>query len=116
MKHNLIVVLTIALQLTVFGCASSIKSDFVVDGSTEASTSMSVGKIIDSLEGNEREKFMIALVRINYADITGDEFLRQTNQDNPSLNFDSLGSKIDGMNYYQILALANKSSTKVKVH
>lgn len=98
--------------LMLFGCANTYKTDYVVDGSTELSTSKSLAQIEKGLSNAERQELMMALLAINLDGVNGYEFLVDV-QDNPKLDMSGIGAIIDGLNYYQILELAQTSTTTV---
>ncbi|WP_286342332.1 DUF6694 family lipoprotein [Ferrimonas sp. YFM] len=108
---NLIVVTLITLCV---GC-SSIKDDFVFDGSTEASTQAGIVKVMKRLRPKDRLEFMTALMAIQFYDVkSASEVVDDPTMVN-EMNYFIIGKKIDGLNYQQVIELAKTSPTKVEV-
>ena len=109
MKSVQIIILVIAIS----GCATT-KQDYIFDGSSPESTSEGVSKVMKKLKGQKKADFLIALMRIQFSDVNSAIEV----VGNPSLmstNYENIGKKIDGLNYYQVLELASKSQTKASI-
>ncbi len=110
MKKLLLIVI-----ITFLSACASTKSDFVFDGSTAESTQQGISKVSKQLKPKEQMTFMMALLAIQFSEVSSAyEILG-----NPSMfgkmNYLFIGKKIDGLNYYSVLDLAESSQTKVSL-
>ena len=109
MKSVQIIMLVIALC----GCATT-KQDYIFDGSSQMSISEGVSKMMKKLKRQNKVEFFIALIRIQLSDVnSATEIVGKPSLMN--INYEHIGKKIDGLNYYQILELASKSQTKASI-
>lgn len=100
------------LACSLTACAST-KNDFKFDGSSIQSTQASIQSLQNQLSNSEQKEFMMALLAISLSETNGYEFLANVNKNGYQFDFADVGTKIDGLNYEEILALAEKSPTKV---
>jgi len=95
------------------GCSTTDKNALTIDGSSPHATNQSLAAMQNALSTSERQEFILAILAINLSDVSGYEFLEEISKGNKNINFSRLGPKIDGLNYQQIMVLAEKSPTKV---
>ncbi len=107
--------LLFALLITFLtGCAST-KRDYVFDGSTVETTKQGVSHVIKRLKPAEQSEFLMALVAIQFSDVTSVYDILGNPTMTGEMNYFIVGKKIDGLNYYQVLELAKSSPTKAIV-
>lgn len=100
------------LACSITACAST-KNDFKFDGSSIQSTQASIQSLQDQLSKNEQKEFMMALLAISLSETNGYEFIANAKKNGYQLNLADIGTKINGLSYKEILALAESSPTKV---
>lgn len=110
MKHIFFALLVVIVA----GCAST-KRDYVFDGSTVESTKQGVFEVIKHLKPAEQSRFLMALMAIQFSDVTSVYDILGDPTMTKEMNYFIIGKKIDGLNYYEILELAESSPTKVSV-
>ncbi|WP_296045799.1 DUF6694 family lipoprotein [uncultured Alteromonas sp.] len=103
--------------LVLFLCAcANTKNEILVDGSSAQSTQNSLQKIDKALSKKQRIDLLMALLAIQLDNAKATDFIANAGADGNKkvgMEYGPLGSKIDGLNYYQILELAKQSSTRV---
>jgi hypothetical protein len=110
MKNLLLILIVCFLS----ACAST-KKDFVFNGSTVESTKQGISKISKRLKANEQVEFLMALMAIQFSDVSSvTEILGDPTMTN-EVNYFIIGKKIDGLNYYGVLELAKSLQTKVSI-
>jgi hypothetical protein len=109
MKARVILIsLMLLLQL---GCvATQTRSETRVDGSTQETTDASLKKIFKEHSNKERCFLHAAILQIQLGD--KEEQIAATGDDDALPT--PLGTKIDGMNYEEILTFSKSYPTKVK--
>ncbi len=108
---KLLLPLLFSLMLT--ACAS-VPKDFVFDGSTPESTQQDIQHVLNKLGKQKRLEFSIALMAIQFSDVRSvNDFIGDPAME--GFNYHLIGKKIDGMTYQEVLALADKSPTKISV-
>lgn len=110
MKKLLCVVIVCFLS----ACAST-KNDFVFDGSTVESTQQGISTVLKRLKPNERLKFLMALMAIQFSDVNSITEIIGDSTMTDEVNYFIIGKKINALNYYDVLALAKTSQTKVSI-
>ena len=106
-------VLVSLFSVLLSACAAT-DSGFRVDGSSAASAEQGIITIKKNLRDKERFDFTAALLAIQVSEITSvEQFLAQP--DLRTLSYQKLASKINGMTYREILALAKRSTAKVTI-
>lgn len=104
-----------ALLITILsGCAST-KGNYVFDGSTAESTKQGVSDVTQRLKPAEQIEFLAALLAIQFSDVTSFSDISGDPTMTNEINYFIIGKKIDGLTYYEVLALAKSSPTKVNV-
>lgn len=98
----------------VSGCAS-VKNDYIFDGATIESTKQGIGTVVKRLKPAERVEFMMALLAIQFSDVSSVYDIIDDPTMTDELNYYIIGKKINGLNYQQVLELAKSSPTKVKL-
>lgn len=100
------------LAATLAACANT-KAEFRVDGSSAASTEQSVLKINRVLTERQRIEFAMALMQIQLSEMESVYDLLN-NKSLQSTNYAYLATKINGMTYQEIIALATQSKVKIE--
>jgi hypothetical protein len=100
--------------ITLLSACASTKKDFFFDGSSIATTAQGIAKVNKHLNNADKIEFFIALMAIQFSDVNSvTEALGDPTMMN-EINYFIIGKKIDGLNYYGVLALAKSSQTKVR--
>lgn len=110
MKNILFIVIITILS----GCAST-KTDYIFDGSTAESTKQGISDVIKRLKPKEKLKFSMALMAIQFSDVHSVYEILGDPTMTDEINYFIIGKKINGLNYYGVLDLAESSPTKVSV-
>ena len=97
-------------------CSSNIvlADEVVIDGSSTASAKSSLSKMIKSLSDDERNNLAVAVLRIQFSEVQS-AYEVVGNKELQSFNYEIVGPKIDGLNFEEILKLADESPTKAKI-
>ena len=94
------------------GCATT-TNDFVFDGSSSTSLERDVSSLMKRLKHKERILLTKALYEIQFSD----ESSLSSGNDKPAyfgdFNYEVLATKINGLNYSQVMELASHSPMKI---
>lgn len=96
------------------GCAS-VKDEYIFDGTTVESTRQGIGTVSKRLRPAERIELMMALLAIQFSDVSSVHDIIDDPTMTEQLNYRIIGKKINGLNYHQVLELAKSSPTKVEL-
>ena len=90
----------------------AIAAERTIDGSSAKSTEKSLTTMTTSLSPDERPQLAMAIMRIQLAEFGS---ASEVPPDFESVNYEYLSSKQDGLNYSQILILADESPIKASI-
>ena len=106
--------MTVFLLLVLSACANT-PEPLTIDGSSPESTKQSIAQMSKRLPRGSQVEFQIALMLIQWSETKSVTDLIGSNTLAGTLDYENLGSKINGMTYEQILELAEKSPVKAKI-
>ena len=99
--------------ILVLAACSTLKQDYIFDGSTPESTQVGVSKVLNHLNSKDKARFVTALLTIQFSDVTSFYDVEGDPTMLNEFNFFIIGKKIDGLSYYGVLDKAKQSKTKV---
>ena len=108
-------ILLFVLSLTLLSACANTKRDFVFDGSSAQSTKQSVATINKRLSTDKQFEFTMALIAIQYSEINSVHEIIGDPEMMKGMNYRIIGQKIDGLNYFEVLKLAESSPSKVSL-
>ncbi len=104
-----------SLFLAIISGCVSVKDEYIFNGATVESTRLGISTVIKRLRPAERIEFMMALMAIQFSDVSSVHDIIDDPTMTEQLNYRIIGKKINGLNYHQVLELAKSSPTKVEL-
>ena len=108
MKFLAVSVFTVVFSL------SCLAGELTINGETAESTQTSLSRMLASLDEQGRQVFVVALMRVQLSEVGSATEAIEAGLVQ-SLNYELLGSKLDGLSYSEILELAEQSPTKASI-
>lgn len=114
MKRKLINFMLVGFVTILLSACAATDSGVRVDGTSAASAEKGIMTIQRNLRDKEQFEFTAALLAIQLSEVASvTDFLADPSLQ--SLNYEKIAKKINGMTYREIMALAKKSQTSVKI-